>query len=142
MHADVTPPRDVAAQTSSAIEAGCVGGNFRLRYPDGGPLGRWLEVLAPIYRRSHATTGLGYLRPPRRLLDLRGPHGAVFSGVVWSTVRVRAQTARGAVEANLSVHEGGVCYGVDEPGDLLRLKEDLRVRPGLAPRTAEMVADL
>ncbi len=51
MHADVVPPRDVAAQISSAIEAGCVGGNFRLRYPDGGLLGRWLEVLAPVYRK-------------------------------------------------------------------------------------------
>ncbi len=36
LHADVVPPRDLSAQISGALEAGCVGGNFRLRYPDGG----------------------------------------------------------------------------------------------------------
>lgn len=51
LHADVIPPRDLASQIGAAIEAGCVGGNFRLRYPEGGPLGRWLERLAPAYRR-------------------------------------------------------------------------------------------
>ncbi len=51
LHADVLPPRDVAAQISVALRAGCVGGNFRLRYPEGGLLGRWLELLAPLYRR-------------------------------------------------------------------------------------------
>ena len=51
LHADVVPPRDVAAQIFGAVQAGCVGGNFRLRYPEGDLLGRWLEVLAPIYRR-------------------------------------------------------------------------------------------
>ena len=51
LHADVLPPPDVAAQVSGAIRAGYVGGNFRLRYPEGGPLGRWLELLAPVYRR-------------------------------------------------------------------------------------------
>ncbi len=66
----------------------------------------------------------------------------MFSGVEWSTARVRARTVRRAVEAGLSVHEGGFWYDVDEPEDLLRLKEDLRVRPELAPRTAEVVADL
>ncbi|HEV2092646.1 MAG TPA: TIGR04283 family arsenosugar biosynthesis glycosyltransferase [Rubrobacter sp.] len=51
LHADVLPPADVAAQISGALSSGRVGGNFRLRYPDGGPLGRWLERLAPLYRR-------------------------------------------------------------------------------------------
>jgi hypothetical protein len=52
LHADVFPPEDVAAQTEGAVEAGCVGGNFRLRYPGGGSLGRWLENMAvPAYRR-------------------------------------------------------------------------------------------
>ena len=51
LHADVVPPRDVADQISGAVGAGCVGGNFRLRYPEGGLLGRWLETLAPFYRR-------------------------------------------------------------------------------------------
>lgn len=51
LHADVLPPADVAAQIQRATSAGFVGGNFRLHYPDGGPLGRWLELLAPIYRK-------------------------------------------------------------------------------------------
>jgi len=50
LHADVLPPRDVAVQIADAIKAGYVGGNFRLRYPGGGALGRWLETLAPVYR--------------------------------------------------------------------------------------------
>lgn len=51
LHADVAPPLDLGVQISTALDAGFVGGNFRLRYPDGGPLGRWLEALAPVYRR-------------------------------------------------------------------------------------------
>lgn len=51
LHADVLPPHDVAAQIARAIDAGYVGGNFRLHYSDGGLLGLWLEFLAPVYRR-------------------------------------------------------------------------------------------
>lgn len=51
LHADTLPPRDVACQIRRALEAGCAGGNFRLRYPGGGALGRWLETLVLIYRR-------------------------------------------------------------------------------------------
>jgi glycosyltransferase involved in cell wall biosynthesis len=51
LHADVVPPRDLATQIRGAIEAGCIGGNFRLSYPGGGALGRWLEALTPLYRR-------------------------------------------------------------------------------------------
>jgi glycosyltransferase involved in cell wall biosynthesis len=51
LHADVLPPVDVADQISAALASGHVGGNFRLRYPEGGPLGRHLERLAPLYRR-------------------------------------------------------------------------------------------
>lgn len=51
LHADMLPPLDAASQIQGAVSAGYVGGNFRLRYPEGGPLGRWLELLAPIYRR-------------------------------------------------------------------------------------------
>lgn len=51
LHADVVPPRDLAAQIEAALDRGCVGGNFRLRYPGGGSLGRWLGSLAPFYRK-------------------------------------------------------------------------------------------
>ena len=51
MHADVAPPPDASLQIRAAVERGRVGGNFRLRYPEGGALERWLEALAPFYRR-------------------------------------------------------------------------------------------
>jgi rSAM/selenodomain-associated transferase 2 len=57
LHADVTPPADVARQIAGAIGEGFVGGNFRLRYPDGGLLGRLLELLAPINRRRRRYYG-------------------------------------------------------------------------------------
>ena len=57
LHADVSPPLEVAAQIEQAVGAGYIGGNFRLRYPHGGLLGRWLELLAPIYRRLHRYYG-------------------------------------------------------------------------------------
>jgi len=76
------------------------------------------------------------------LLGLRGLHEAVFSGVEWSTKRVNSQTVTRSLEAGLSVYTGEVWYDVDEPEDLLRLKEELRVRAELAPRTAEILGDL
>ncbi|MGF1471520.1 MAG: TIGR04283 family arsenosugar biosynthesis glycosyltransferase [Rubrobacteraceae bacterium] len=57
LHADVVPPDDVAGQIKSAVRAGFVGGNFRLRYPEGGLLGRWLEFLAPLNRRRNRYYG-------------------------------------------------------------------------------------
>src|SRR5215218_5753551 len=51
LHADAAPPPDAALQIRDDVERGRVGGNFRLRYPEGGALGRWLEALAPFYRR-------------------------------------------------------------------------------------------
>ncbi len=51
LHADVLPPLDVAGQIQAAIDYGYIGGNFRLRYPNGGKLGRWLELLVPVYRK-------------------------------------------------------------------------------------------
>lgn len=51
LHADVLPPSEMACQIKGAVDAGYVGGNFRLLYPEGGLLGKWLEFLAPVYRR-------------------------------------------------------------------------------------------
>ncbi len=51
LHADVVPPPDLLVQIEEAVGDGYVGGNFRLRYPEGGLLGRWLERLALLYRR-------------------------------------------------------------------------------------------
>lgn len=76
------------------------------------------------------------------MLGLRGPYGAVFSGIEWSTAVVRSQTVMRASGAGLSVYEGEAWYDVDGPEDLARLEEELRVRPDLAPRTAEVLKDL
>jgi len=76
------------------------------------------------------------------LMGLRGPHGAVFSGIEWSTEGVRSQTVTRAREAGLSLWEGEAWYDVDEPEDLARLEEELRMRPDLAPRTAEVLEAL
>lgn len=70
------------------------------------------------------------------LLGMRRPVEAVFRGVDWSTEAVHRQTLARAEEGGLSVYEGDPWYDVDEPGDLVRLREELVVRPHLAPWTA------
>lgn len=76
----------------------------------------------------------GYVLP-----GLRGPHKSVFSEIKWSTPEVNGQTLMRAKEAGLSVYEGAPGCDVDEPADLARVREELKVRPWLAPRTAEML---
>lgn len=73
------------------------------------------------------------------LLGLRRPVGAVFRGVDWSTEAVFRQTLRRADEAGLAVYEGDPWYDVDEPGDLVRLGEELGANPERAPRTADFL---
>ena len=73
------------------------------------------------------------------LIGLRKPYRAVFSGIEWSTAAVHAQTLLRAEEAGLSVYEGAPWRDVDGPGDLARLREELDICPGLAPRTAEVL---
>ncbi len=76
---------DVAAQVSSATGSGNVGGNFRLRYPDGGPLGRWLEWLAPFYRRRPRYYGDSGIFARRDAYDACGgfPHVPIMEDVVF-----------------------------------------------------------
>lgn len=57
LHADVAPPEDVEEQIESAVRKGAIGGNFRLCYPEGGPLGLWLEFLAPLNRKRRRYYG-------------------------------------------------------------------------------------
>ena len=85
LHADVVPPRDLAAQISVAIGAGCVGGNFRLRYPEGGLLGRWLEVLAYLYRRIPRYYGDSGIFARRDAYERSGgfPHIPIMEDVVF-----------------------------------------------------------
>jgi len=85
LHADVLPPRDVAAQISLALHAGYVGGNFHLLYPEGGLLGRWLEVLAPIYRRIPRYYGDSGIFARRDVYDACGgiPHVPIMEDMIF-----------------------------------------------------------
>ncbi len=85
LHADVVPPLDLAAQIEGALSGGCVGGNFRLRYPGGGALGRWLEALAPVYRRLGRYYGDSGIFVQRRVHDGFGgfPEIPVMEDVVF-----------------------------------------------------------
>ena len=85
LHADVVPPVDVAAQISAALGSGYVGGNFRLRYPDGGTLGRWLERLAPLYRRLPRYYGDSGIFARRDAYEACGgfPHVPIMEDVIF-----------------------------------------------------------
>ncbi len=85
LHADVLPPLDVAEQISGALGSGHVGGNFRLRYPDGGPLGRWLERLTPLYRRLPRYYGDSGIFARRDVYEACGgfPHVPIMEDVVF-----------------------------------------------------------
>ncbi|MGH3144731.1 MAG: TIGR04283 family arsenosugar biosynthesis glycosyltransferase [Rubrobacter sp.] len=85
LHADVVPPPDLTAQISDALRGGCVGGNFHLRYPQGGPLGRWLEVLAPLYRRVPRYYGDSGIFVRRDVYEACGgmPHIPIMEDVVF-----------------------------------------------------------
>jgi glycosyltransferase involved in cell wall biosynthesis len=93
LHADVLPPVDVAAQISGALEDGRVGGNFRLRYPDGGPLGRWLERLAPLYRRLPRYYGDSGIFVRRDVYDACG--GMPWVPIMEDIIFVRRMEAAG-----------------------------------------------
>ncbi|MGB3633534.1 MAG: TIGR04283 family arsenosugar biosynthesis glycosyltransferase [Rubrobacteraceae bacterium] len=77
LHADVLPPHDVSAQVEGSINAGYIGGNFRLRYPGGGVLGLWLEFLAPLNRRRKRYYGDSALFVRRDAYDAFGGFPAI-----------------------------------------------------------------
>lgn len=85
LHADVISPTDVATQVEAAIRLGCVGGNFRLRYPNGGLLGYWIQTLAPLYRglgRYYGDSGI-FVR--RDVYEAAGgfPHVPIMEDVIF-----------------------------------------------------------
>jgi rSAM/selenodomain-associated transferase 2 len=85
LHADVFPPRNLATQISSALDTGFVGGNFRLKYPEGGFLGRWLESLAPLYRRMGRYYGDSGIFVRRDVYDECGgfPHVPIMEDIIF-----------------------------------------------------------
>jgi rSAM/selenodomain-associated transferase 1 len=76
------------------------------------------------------------------LLGLRTLQGALFRGIDWSTPAVYEQTLARAREAGLSVYRAEPHRDVDTPEDLDRLRRELGVDPGLAPRTAGVLGRL
>ena len=87
LHADVTPPEDVTAQIKKALEDGYIGGNFRLRYPGGGLLGRWLEVfVVPLYRRLGRYYGDSGFFARRDAYEAFGgfPHVPIMEDVIFT----------------------------------------------------------
>lgn len=85
LHADVEPPRDLAAQVSGALASGYIGGNFRLRYPDGGLLGRILQAANRVYRRLGRYYGDSGLFVLREAHDAFGgfPHIPIMEDIVF-----------------------------------------------------------
>lgn len=85
LHADVIPPLDLSAQIKSARGSGFIGGNFRLRYPDGGLLGRWLELLAPLYRRGKRYYGDSGIFVRRDMYEACGgfPHVPIMEDIIF-----------------------------------------------------------
>ena len=87
LHADVTPPEDVADQIEKALGRGYIGGNFRLRYPGGGLLGRWLErFVVPLYRKLGRYYGDSGFFVRRDAYDAFGgfPHVPVMEDIVFA----------------------------------------------------------
>lgn len=74
------------------------------------------------------------------LIGLRKPHAALFEDISWSTLSVHEQTVTAAGRAGISLHETPPWYDVDDPDDLNRLRAELLRNPGLAPRTARLLA--
>jgi rSAM/selenodomain-associated transferase 2 len=85
LHADVMPPRDLATQIYSALDTGFVGGNFRLKYPEGGFLGLWLESLAPLYRRMGRYYGDSGIFVRRDVYEACGgfPHVPIMEDIIF-----------------------------------------------------------
>lgn len=76
------------------------------------------------------------------LLGLREPYESLFHNITWSTGTVYRETVQRAADAGLSLHEGERCHDVDTPEDLVRLREELRREPRLAPRTAGVLEEI
>lgn len=76
------------------------------------------------------------------LLGLKRVHRELFREIPWSTSSVWATTLQRAAEQGLRVHELEPEFDVDEGADLVRLREALSHRQGLAARTRGALARL
>ena len=141
MHADVAPP-DAALQIKDALECGRVGGNFRLRYPECGALGRWLEALAPFYRRLGRYYGDSGIFVRRDVYERVGgfPDILMMEDIVFVRRMEGAgktayrETIRKARALGLRVHEEEPHYDVDTPKTWSTSKKSSKKAP-IRPHT-------
>ena len=61
------------------------------------------------------------------------PFPALFDGIPWSTPEVAARTLDAAARAGLRVETLPICYDIDTPADLDRLRRDPSCPPSLRP---------
>ncbi len=71
------------------------------------------------------------------LIALKRRRKEIFENVEWSSPETFNQTAENIRKCGLKLSFLSKWYDVDLPGDLERLKKDLRKNPKLAPKTAK-----
>lgn len=74
------------------------------------------------------------------LIGMSSLHTGILDGIPWSTSGVMAATRRRCEELGLRLDELPVGHDVDEAADIERVERELRREPGLAPRTAAVLA--
>lgn len=80
------------------------------------------------------TTDGGYY-----LIGLTSLQPTLFEGIAWSTDQVASQTRERLGRLQIPTHELPGCYDIDVEEDMLRLRQELRIRPDRAPRTAAVL---
>ena len=73
------------------------------------------------------------------LIGVRTPEPRLFEGIPWSTSGVMEATRCACRDRGLPLEELRTWYDIDARKDLDRLDRELRARPELAPRTAEVL---
>lgn len=76
------------------------------------------------------------------LLGMRKLHPRVLEDIPWSTNEVLAVTRRRILEAKLNLIELPVCYDVDTPEDLQRLRQELKEQKELARYTRRCLKEI
>ena len=76
------------------------------------------------------------------LIGMRQLHPRVLEDIPWSTNEVLAVTRRRIQEAKLNLIELPVCYDVDTPEELQRLRQELKERKDLARFTRRCLKEI
>lgn len=70
------------------------------------------------------------------LIGMSAPRVGLFEGIPWSSSQVVSRTLERCEAFGLTVHQLPVCFDVDEPDDIERLRRELGKRPLVARRLA------